>query len=261
MNRAKQGIIGILDRILPDGLKRSAFHVSFHLARSEFDRFAHEINFAPHMEHGLAAVAKRGLLPQAIVDAGAFEGDWTRLARSIWPRSRIIMFEPNLTKQEHLARVAREINATVRTELLGAQDNVTVGFNVMGPGSSIFGERSPLQRSTEQRTLSRLDSVLPAVEKPAFLKIDAQGYELEILKGSTLLLESIDAILLEIAVIEINEGAPLLHEVLPFMRSIGFIAYDILEIHRRPLDRALNQIDVLFLRVDSQLLSDKRHFA
>jgi hypothetical protein len=93
------------------------------------------------------------------------------------------------------------------------------------------------------------------------LKIDAQGYELEILKGSTLLIESIDAILLEIALIEINEGAPLLHEVLPFMRSIGFVAYDVLEIHRRPLDRALNQIDVLFVRVDSPLLSDKRHFA
>jgi FkbM family methyltransferase len=261
MNKAKTSAIAVLDRVLPDRLKRSAFHLSYHLARSEFDRFAHEFNFAPHMKLGLSAAAKRGLRPRTIVDVGAFEGDWTRLARSIWPTSQIIMFEPNLSKQDHLARIADEIDATFRTELLGAQDNITVPFNVMGPGSSIFGERSPLDRATEQRNLSRLDSVVRTIEKPGFLKIDAQGYELEILKGASLLIESIDAILLEIAVIEINEGAPLLHEVLPFMRSIGFVTYDLLEIHRRPLDRALNQIDVLFVRVDSPLLSDKRHFA
>ena len=67
--------------------------------------------------------------------------------------------------------------------------------------------------------------------------------------------------MLEIAIIEINEGAPLLHDVIAFMRSLGFVAYDILEIHRRPLDKALNQVDIVFVREQSVLLSDKRHFA
>jgi hypothetical protein len=33
-----------------------------------------------------------------------------------------------------------------------------------------------------------------------------------------------------------------------------------LELHRRPLDKALNQVDVMFVRECSVLLSDKRHF-
>jgi len=52
--------------------------------------------------------------------------------------------------------------------------------------------------------------------------------------------------LLEIAIIESNEGAPLLHDVVAFMKTLGFVAYDILEVHRRPLDKALNQFDIIF---------------
>ena len=66
--------------------------------------------------------------------------------------------------------------------------------------------------------------------------------------------------LLEVAIIEINEGAPLLHDVVAFMKSHGLVAYDILEIHRRPLDTALNQVDIIFVREDSRLIADKRHF-
>ncbi len=45
------------------------------------------------------------------------------------------------------------------------------------------------------------------------------------------------------------------------MDSIGFVAFDVLEIHRRPLDGVLNQLDLLFLREGSRFRCDKRHWA
>jgi hypothetical protein len=66
-----------------------------------------------------------------------------------------------------------------------------------------------VHRSVETRRLCGLDFLLNDVAAPALLKIDAKGYELEILSGATKVLPSIEAILLEIAVIEINKGAPL----------------------------------------------------
>jgi hypothetical protein len=81
------------------------------------------------------------------------------------------------------------------------------------------------------------------------------------LNGALTVLPAFEAVLLEIAVIEINEGAPLLDEVVAFMKKCGFVTYDILEIHRRPLDGALNQVDIIFIRVESQLIADKRHYA
>jgi FkbM family methyltransferase len=261
MNKFKTAIIDVLGRVLPDSVKNSLLHLSFHLAGSEFDRFAYDFNFAPNMEFGLAAIAERGLSPKTIIDVGAYEGDWSRMARRIWPHSRILMFEPNLEKQAHLTVVANDINASVFCELLGAEDHTVVSYNVMESGSSVLSERSPLDRIVERRSLRRLDSILKEIEAPAFLKIDTQGYELEVLKGSISILRSIEAILLEVAIIEINEGAPLLHDVLVHMKSIGFLTYDVLEIHRRPLDKALNQIDILLIREDSFLLVDKRHFS
>jgi hypothetical protein len=128
-------------------------------------------------------------------------------------------------------------------------------------GSSVLNERSPLERHIENRKTRRLDSIITDLVGPTLLKIDTQGYELEVLKGGLTILPLIDAIILEVAIIEINEGAPLLDEVLVYLKDIGFVTFDIVELHRRPLDKALNQIDILFIRENSSLLSDKRHFA
>jgi hypothetical protein len=130
----------------------------------------------------------------------------------------------------------------------------------MGSGSSVMGERSAAPRTVETRHLRTLNSLLSEVAPPGLLKIDAQGYELEILRGALQLLPAFEAVLVEIAIIEINKGAPLLHDVVAFMKMLGFFAYDILETHRRPLDGALNQVDIIFIREQSRLIADKRHF-
>ncbi len=260
MNALKTATIGVLNRVVPGRVKNSIFHLAFHLARAEFERFAYEYSFAPHMQFGLTGMAMRGFYPQTIIDVGAFEGAWSNMVKQIWPTSRLCMIEPNLEKRTHLIKIAKDLDATLFFELLGAESNRAVRFNVMGSGSSIMNEQSSVPRTVETRYLRTLDALIKEIKPPGLLKIDAQGYELQILKGALETLLSVEAVLLEIAIIEINEGAPLLHDVMEFMRSHGFVAYDILELHRRPLDKALNQVDVMFVRECSVLLSDKRHF-
>lgn len=261
MNGFKRAIVAVLDCLLPRRLKNSMFHVSYHLARKEFEWFAHQYGFAPHMDFGLEAMAARGFAPKTVVDVGAFEGGWSRTARRIWPSTKLVMVEPNRQKEDLLRAVSKELDAALLCELVGAEDGKDVEFHVMGSGSSVLEERSGVPRSAERRKLRTLDALLGGLEGPALLKVDAQGYELQILKGASGILPRIEAVLLEVAVIEINAGAPLLHEVVAFMKSCGFVAYDILEIHRRPLDRALNQVDIVFIREQSPLIADKRHYA
>jgi FkbM family methyltransferase len=261
MSALKRTVISILDRILSSRVKRSIFHLSFHLAHSEFEKFAYEYSFAPRMELGLEAMAKLGFSPTTIVDVGAFEGGWSRMAKRIWPSVDLFMIEPNLDKSAILSNTASQLDAILICELLGAENGRMVPFFIMESGSSVMNERSAVPRTVETRQLRTLDSLLKKIERPALLKIDAQGYELEILKGSSLILPSFEAVLLEVAIIEINEGAPLLDDVVAFMKTHGFVAYDILEMHRRPLDRALNQVDIVFVSEQSPLIADKRHFA
>jgi len=261
MGPLRTATIALLGWILPVRIKNSMLHLSFHLAHAEFERFAHQYSFAPNMELGLAAMAGRGFTPKTIVDVGAFEGNWSAMVRRLWPSCRLFMIEPNLGYKARLLEAAEILGATLFCELLGAETGKEVQFNVMGSGSSIMSERSAVPRTAEMRELCRLDTLLQDVQAPALLKIDAQGYELEILKGASRLLPAFEAVLLEVAIIEINDGAPLLHDVVAYMKSHGYITYDIFEIHRRPLDNALNQVDILFIREDSRLISDKRHYA
>ena len=93
-----------------------------------------------------------------------------------------------------------------------------------------------------------------------FIKLDVQGYELEVLRGAQRILAGVEAVLLEVSLLKINRGAPILDEVVAFMRERQFVAYEILEIHRRPLDRAMNQVDIIFVRQDSPLLADTSHY-
>ena len=153
-----------------------------------------------------------------------------------------------------------KIGARLAETLLGAEDGQEVDFNVMASGSSVMSERSPLARTIEGAslrpwTLSLANSSTGAAEDRR-ARIRAG-----IFKGARLILRDVEAVLLEVSIIEINEGAPLLHDVVLFMKNAGFVTYDILEIHRRPLDRALNQIDIIFVREGSQLHADNRHFS
>ena len=261
MNLIKRGIICALRTVLPRRIKKSIVHLAYHLAPSEFEWFAHTYCIGPSMVAGLRSLSARGFSPRTIVDIGAYEGGWSKMAKETWPECGILMFEPNKAKTAILTQLAKDLNCRVFDHLLGAEDGSKVAFNVMETGSSIMAERSCVTREVEFRTLTTLDSLRLQLEEPALLKIDAQGYELEILKGASSSIQSFEAVLLEIAIIEINECAPLLHEVTAFMDKLGFIASEILEIHRRPLDRAMSQIDVFFLRKESALLADKRFSA
>jgi len=246
--------------VLPARVKRRIVNWAAQLDREGFADIAHAEFMAPSMARGLRRLAERGLQPRHVVDVGAFHGDWSlMMARKIWPEAQITMLEANREKSTILESVAERIGARIAFEVLGPEDGREVVFHVMESGSSVLPENSPLARREEVRHARRLDTLLKA-DQPDFIKLDVQGYELEVLRGAPKILSHAQAVLLEVSLIETNHGAPLMVEVVGFMAEHGFDVCDILELHRRPLDRATNQVDLLFVPRNSPMLSDKRHF-
>lgn len=245
--------------LLPAQVKRRIVSWAAKLDRKGFADIAYAEFMAPNMAHGLRRLAERGLQPRHVVDVGAFHGDWSLMAREIWPETQITMLEANREKSAILKSVAERIGARLAFEVLGPEDDREVVFHVMESGSSVLPENSPLARREEVRHARRLDTLLKA-DQPDFLKLDVQGYELEVLRGAPDILSHAQAVLLEVSLIEINQGAPLMVDVVGFMAERGFDVCDILELHRRPLDRATNQLDLLFVPRNSPMLSDTRHF-
>lgn len=257
----KQLITGVLRDWLPPSSKRALVNLGFKLDRDHFQLLANQHLFAPDMRLGLKYLAARGVQPRTIIDIGAFEGNWAKMAMEVWPDANIVMIEANPDKTVLLRSDPAFKNATVVEALLGSEEGAAVTFHVMESGSSVFEEHSPVERRHLVLRQETLDGVAEDLDNADFIKIDVQGYELEVLKGGSQTLSRAEAILIELSLIEINEGAPILDTALSFMKTAGFVPYDIFELHRRPLDHAMNQIDVLFVREESPLRADKRHWA
>lgn len=215
------------------------------------------------MEASIGNMRRNGFYPASIIDVGAFRGDWSRMARGIYPDAVIHMLDANPAKEELLSAAIREIGkAEYHIALLGARPADSVPFHLRETGSSVLAENTSLPGSSADLPMTTLDHVLLSgkpLPAPYFLKLDVQGYELEVLRGAEQLLSNTEAALLEVSLLEYNLGAPLFAEVVAFMSSRGFVVYDIAGFYRRESDDALYMVDLLFVRVNSALRS-KKHF-
>jgi FkbM family methyltransferase len=215
--------------------------------------FGAELTY-PDMALSLRNLARLGFRPRFTVDIGAYQGDWTKLCRAAFPETRLLMVEAQPGKVEELQAVARSLGGEVEvaTALLGPEDGLDVVFQEMETGSSVFPESSPKPRQARTMTTTRLDSLLQKDAAPPvdFLKLDVQGYELEVLKGGTRALEQDEVVLLEVSLLPVNAGAPPFEAFVSFLDQAGFRMFDLCGEGRRR-DGVLWQVDLMFLRKGS----------
>jgi FkbM family methyltransferase len=198
-------------------------------------------------------LARKGYRPSAIIDVGAYQGEWTRLAARVFPDSIILMVEAQVGKRRFLERVCKDLpNASYRSALLGSKAGEEVTFFEMETGSSFFPERSNISRVERRLVTESLDVVAAHLAGPVFLKVDVQGTELQVLAAAEETLRKCELVQLEVALLPYNEGAPSMLEVLTYMEQRNFVPLDVCGFSR-PNGIDLVQIDVLFARRDSRL--------
>lgn len=197
---------------------------------------------------------ERGFAPQWLIDVGAYEGHWTRNARKVFGAVPTLMVEPQAAKRAGLEQLCEELPHTrLVPQVLAAKPGETVTFYEMETGSSFFPERSDAPRTAVDHVTNTLDDVAPMADN-IFLKIDAQGAELEVLAGGQKTLARASLVQLEAAVAKYNEGAPTLREVLGYMEDRGFVMLDMAG--RSRIQGYLVQMDLLFVPQDSPLQRD-----
>jgi FkbM family methyltransferase len=211
------------------------------------------------MDWSLRNLAQLGFQPGVIFDVGAYEGEWTESARKAFPEAAIVMVEAQPGKQARLKQIMEQSGGRIACEitLLGPEEKDAVDFYEMELGSSLLYEQCQAARTKVTRRMTTLDALAPRHGgKVDFLKLDVQGYELEVLKGGEAMLKQVEVVLMEVSLLRVIQGAPLLDEVVAYMKSRGLIAYDICTFMRRPLDRALWQVDMMFVRENSWLVKN-----
>jgi FkbM family methyltransferase len=196
-------------------------------------------NSAPASAGSLASHLRallQGLRIQTVIDVGAHVGEFGLFLRRIGYHGRIISFEPVEECFERLASLAqRDGNWSAFCLAAGSVAGARL-LNVAGESElSSFLEPNQLAaellrsavvavRSTVE--VVRLDQFLPALGLPAteqlFLKMDTQGWDMEVLRGAELLLPQIAAFQSEMAFRRLYENAPLFASALGYYERLGY---------------------------------------
>ena len=260
MQKLKRMILRRLIRMLHESEMRPVKQApgAAHGAPTEFAH-ADWKNFIRH-DAMLNFFAQRGLLCRNAYDVGAYQGKWSEWTRRRFPEARLYLFEAIEEQYANLRRVCSSLgNAELITH--GLSDKPEEREITLWPslsGSSVLPVRG--QRFDHlPRRLIQLESIDHLVEAgrlpiPEIVKLDVQGHELAVLKGATSLFGKTDVFIAECSLHRyFGQVQPLAYEIWDFMRENGYELFDICGTYRRPVDHALDQFDMVYLRRDSPL--------
>jgi len=173
-----------------------------------------------------------------VLDVGAHEGEFAAFLRDLDYTGQILSFEPvkssfeTLTKARGWDRSWRGYNVALGAEDGELEMNIYRGsvFNsFLKPaenGTDRFRADTQVVR-VEKVPVRRLESVIDEVlaERPdarLYLKVDTQGYDLQVVRGAGRRLDSIRALQTELAARSTYAGMPSLHEALGELTGLGF---------------------------------------
>ena len=199
----------------------------------------------------LVHLSRLDFKPRTVIDVGVAFGTFELYER--FPDAIHLLVEP-LKEWEG---VLKDISRKYRAEYVIAAASDKPGTIVMNvhpdlSSSSIFKEREGshvdgIPREIPVVTIDDLCSQrnLPG---PYLIKVDVQGAELQVLDGASKVLEHTEVIILEVSLFQFFEKGPQFYDVVSYMKNRGFVVYDIYGSHTRPLDGALAQVDMVFVK-------------
>ena len=213
----------------------------------------------PTSEHGraLSRFAFR-----TVLDVGANKGQFAAFAFNAWPDAQLYCFEPLPKPRGTLKAIVAAKRVRVFDVALGSQaSSMDMHIAQRDDSSSLLpiGEHQTTLHGTHEVgvqpvKVERIDSLLNLSDllSPCLLKIDVQGFELDVIKGATGLLSAIDVIYAEMSYIELYKGQPLYSDIIAFLHDYGFA---VAGVYNQSDDTGLGaiQADVLLQRRTSPL--------
>lgn len=187
-----------------------------------------------------------------IVDVGAHKGEFALQVSKLNPDLFTIAIEPNPQLASQLRDKCKDysiVNMRVLEAAVSLEDGFAelwLGGNPAEASLNRFAQGSNKNAKAVHVATSRLDSVLPSGEDVAFLKIDAQGSDLDVLKSLGDRFQDVRQGMLEVSTCESGgayETEANLREVLNFLNASGSNVYRI-----SPNDTSSTYVNVFWAR-------------
>lgn len=196
---------------------------------------------------------------RTVADVGANRGQFALVARNLFPEARIFSFEPLHRPAEVFRRIfghdqkvllnqagISPVGGDVQMHLSRRDDSSS--FLALGEGqTNAFPGTEEV--GTERVAAGRLvEYINPSLmQHPALLKVDVQGYEKEVLDGSSDLLRQFDFVYVECSFIELYRNQSLVGEVVEYLAKRGLSLAGVYNVFCDRDGKAI-QADFLFSR-------------
>lgn len=172
-----------------------------------------------------------GDLPiRTVFDIGANVGKKARQYRKLFPDATLYCFEPVPATHQQLQRWAsRQRGVYTFNIALGSRSGATHmhcnqkhsgGSTLLPPEAHRKDEfvLAPVQVETLDRMARHLD-----VQDQIFVKIDVEGFDLEVIRGGMNLLSRAAAVMIEIALPDVPTDLPTFGQFMQVMTSLGYL--------------------------------------
>jgi FkbM family methyltransferase len=239
-------------------LKRTVNRV-LHRLGYEFGRYPNPAVLGPHLKKLLDLYEIN-----CVIDAGACIGQYGRLLRGVGYTGRIVSFEPVAESFAALQSTSRFDGAWLARNLaLGAEERTLLINVTRHPGLCSFLEpaqfiadfvgREAEVKAREEAAMTRLDRIfddlVAGLATPrVYLKMDTQGYDIEVLKGAAGCLDRIVALQTEVATKYQYHGMTGYQEVISYLEERGFQISGIFPVALDERDLTAIEFDCVMVR-------------
>lgn len=207
-------------------------------------------NTFPAMLRRLAA----RFAPATIIDVGASDGRWSRMAREVWPAANLLLFEPNPIYGVALAEMERDgahVARALACEQSSGEKTLRMNFEKPFQGVYDLGDEmhmagAPVEVAVSVATIDR-EVESRKLPGPYLVKLDTHGREHQILAGARETLKRSGALVIEVYTWAQGPSSMRMIELIPVIElAHGFLPSDLCEPLRRPLDGRMVQCDMMF---------------
>ncbi|NGO11958.1 FkbM family methyltransferase [Streptomyces sp. HC44] len=197
-----------------------------------------------------------------VFDVGANAGQYGRRLRQLGYKGRIVSFEPTAV---HFAKLQKKAENDPEWRVyncgLGREEatmEIHADWNSMNsllpPTEYGRGRYKRFAKSTmEQIEIRRLDAVMDEAleglaEPRPYLKMDTQGYDLEVFAGGGKRIDDFIGMQSEVALLQLYEGSPRMHEAVAVYEESGFEITGMYPVTREPATGRVVEFDCVMMR-------------
>ena len=195
----------------------------------------------------------------SLIDVGAHEGNFIIDILKKIPNMKVISFEPVNSSFNILNKNSEKYNnwKTYPYALGNIDQKTEINISDYSEANSfltitneLINFRPELKiKDKEVIQCKKLDNFFDEIkvyEKPIMLKIDTQGYDLEVLKGAKETLKIIDFLFIEASTAKVYENQPLFSDIINFVEKENFKVWSVDRLMGNRKTGQTFQVDILF---------------